>query len=141
MGGLDKASHWLTLPTSGRIKRTPNPRLDRERVQQSWGIHRGLGKREPIRPSRPRRRIFTGCASRSSRAACSYSHSRIFCHAERPKDTSPFQTWYATYLPVKAVDTEYRPPQRERFDKRATKLRAISRASPRRSPLRERRRG
>jgi len=44
MGGLDKGSHWLTLPTSGRIKRTPNPRLDRERVQQSWGAFTGASE-------------------------------------------------------------------------------------------------
>jgi hypothetical protein len=66
------------------------------------------------------------------RAVWSHLPSRIR-HAERPKDTTPIQTGCAIYF--KAVDAECRPRQIERFRKRATKLRAISRASPRRSPV------
>ena len=41
MESLDKGSHWQSSPSSDRIKRTPNPRLDRERVDQSWGHSQG----------------------------------------------------------------------------------------------------
>jgi hypothetical protein len=55
-------------------------------------------------------------------------------HAERPKDTAPLQARSATYFRPKAVDVECGPRQTDRLRERATKLRAISRASPRRSP-------
>jgi hypothetical protein len=60
-----------------------------------------------------------------------------FSHAERPKDTAPLQSGSATYFPPKAVDAECRPPQTKWFWKRATKLRAISRAGSGRGPVRQ----
>jgi hypothetical protein len=66
-------------------------------------------------------------------------------HAEWPKDShehAPTQTCGAVLCPPKAVDTECRPNPVERASKRPKKLRAISRACPRRSPVGEcRRRG
>jgi hypothetical protein len=63
------------------------------------------------------------------------SYFQGFTYAERPKDTAPLQTRSAPHFPPKAVDAECRSRQTERFRKRATKLRAISCASPRRSPV------
>ena len=65
-------------------------------------------------------------------------------HAEWPKDShehAPTQTGRITCCSPKAVDTEYRPPPVARVSKRPKKLRAISRASPGRSPVGERRCG
>jgi hypothetical protein len=73
---------------------------------------------EPIAALRPRRRIFIGSLLTWKAAS---SHFRL-SHAEPAKDTTPLQTGHATYLPLKAVDTECRPRQRERFRKRAKKL-------------------
>ena len=138
MGGLDKGSHWLTLPTSGRIKRTPNPRLDRERVQQSWGAFTGASENASPFEHRDKGDAFSPALLLVPRELpAAILIQGYFAMQNGRKDTAPFQTRHATYLPVKAVDAEYRPPQRERFGKRATKLRAISRACPRRSPFRE----
>jgi hypothetical protein len=60
-----------------------------------------------------------------------------FSHAERPKDTAPLQSGSTIHFPPKSVDAEYRPPKTKRFWKRATKLRAISRAGPGRDPVRQ----
>jgi hypothetical protein len=64
--------------------------------------------------------------------------------AEWPKDShecAPTPTCGVISCPRKAVDTECRPPTVARVSKRPKKLRAISRACPRRRAVRERRRG
>jgi hypothetical protein len=65
-------------------------------------------------------------------------------HAEWPKDSheyAPTPTCGVISCPPKTVDTECRPPTVARVSKRPKKLRAISRACPRGSPVRQRRRG
>jgi hypothetical protein len=114
---------------------------NRRRVVEGAVIHNGPQKSRADSGVATRRRIST-CFCFSSLARClkPYSHQGL-SHAERPKDTAPIQTRCATYFPPKAVDAECRPPQTERFRKRAETLRAVSRAGPRRSPVRQCRRG
>jgi hypothetical protein len=74
MGSLDKGYHWFVRSNQVHAESAAGP----ERVQQNWGAFTGgVGKREPTRPSRLRRRIFTGSASRSSRALQPFSFKDI----------------------------------------------------------------
>jgi hypothetical protein len=69
-----------------------------------------------------------------------FCHHQGGSHAEWPKhrhEHAPTQIGGVICSPVKAVDTECRPPPVARVSKRPKKLRAISCASPGGSPVRE----
>jgi hypothetical protein len=100
-----------------------------------------LGNHEPILGSPPGQRTFHRLYFSSLASRLEPPSFQELSYAERPKDTAPIQIRCATCFPPKAVDAECRPPQIERLRKRATKLRAVSRASPRRSPVWECHRG
>ena len=101
----------------------------------------------PTAPIRSGHRDPSDLILGSSCSAWSIFSSAVYqgeSHAEWPKERhehAPTQTGGVTCRSPKAVDTEYRPPAVARVAKRPKKLRAISRVSPGRSAVGERRCG
>jgi hypothetical protein len=137
--------HTADIQASRRISRVPNHyvclrgsskgrwRLSDPNCPDTWAVGAETSTPADVRPDGvfPLGSLLVPC---EPRGVIVIQGCR---HAEWPKDTAPLQSGYTIHFAPNSVDAECRPPQTERFWKRATKLRAISRTGSRRGPVRQ----